>query len=211
MKVNGLVSTDRSRRVSLESDRIGVDGRIATQPKEPVVIALHKPVGTLTTRSDPQGRPTVYSLLPGLDRFVFPVGRLDRESSGLLIFTDDHRLGEVLTNPQSHLLKIYEVVVDALPDRSQLAALRAGIDIGKGEVTRPAKVEILTPKTGGASLRISIDEGKNRQIRRMMSAVGLSVLELCRTAIGGYEMKDIPEGGHRFLRAEDREHLLRRR
>ena len=107
--VNTRVLKDATLRVSLEDDRISVDGQAAARAREPLLIALHKPTGYVTTRTDPQGRKTVYDLLPKLDRFVFPVGRLDKETSGLLIFTDDHRLGEALTNPDAHVLKTYEV------------------------------------------------------------------------------------------------------
>lgn len=190
--VNGRVSKDTSLRVSLEHDRISVEGKAAKESGEPVVIALHKPVGYVTTRSDPQGRKTVYDLLPQLDRFVFPVGRLDKETSGLLIFTDDHRLGEALTNPDAHVPKTYEVLVDREPDNAQLKALREGLDIGRGETTKPAVVEIRPAGIEGASLRITIDEGKNRQIRRMISAVGLSVVKLARTAIGQFSLGQLP-------------------
>ena len=127
--VNGRVSKDASLRVSLEDDRISVDDRTATEARESIVIALHKPLGYLTTRTDPQGRKTVYDLLPKSDRFVFPVGRLDKETSGLLILTDDHRLGEALTNPESHVPKTYEVVVDGVADKEAIESLRRGIDI----------------------------------------------------------------------------------
>jgi 23S rRNA pseudouridine2605 synthase len=208
--VNGKVSRDTSHRVSLEDDTISVDGKVASESREPLVIALHKPVGYVTTRSDPQGRPTVYDLLPQFDRFVFPVGRLDKETSGLLIFTDDHRLGESLTNPDSHIPKTYEVQVDRLPDESQLDALRRGISIGRGERTRPATVQCLGTSVQPTSLRITIDEGKNRQVRRMLSSVGLSVLRLERVAIGGYDLGLTPSGGHRPLSASDRAALLHR-
>ena len=211
VEVNGRVSRDSSLRVSLEVDRIAVDGKIAAQSTEPLVIALHKPAGYVTTRADPQGRKTVYDLLPKVDRFVFPVGRLDKETSGLLIFTDDHRLGEALTNPESHVPKTYEVLVDTTPDDSQLRSLRKGVDIGKGETTRPAEVEVLKAGKEGASLRVALDEGKNRQIRRMLSAVGLSVVKLSRTAIGGYGLGMISPGSHVSLSLADRNRLLGRR
>lgn len=206
--VNGEISKDLALRVSLEYDRISVDGKAAAEGREPLVIALHKPVGYVTTRSDPQGRKTVYDLLPKLDRFVFPVGRLDKETSGLLILTDDHRLGELLTNPKSHVPKTYEVLVDRAPDESQLTALRSGLAIGRSEATRPAQVEELSRCVLGPSLRITIDEGKNRQIRRMFSAVGLSVVKLSRLAVGGYELGSLPLGDHSLLSATERAALL---
>jgi 23S rRNA pseudouridine2605 synthase len=207
VSVNGAISRDSSLRVSLEHDRIALDGAVAVESREPLVIALNKPVGYVTTRSDPQGRKTVYELLPALDRFVFPVGRLDMETSGLLILTDDHRLGEALTNPESHVPKTYEVVVDGAPDAAGLEALRRGLDIGRGEVTRPCDVEILREGSAGVVLRIIIHEGRNRQIRRMLSAVGVSVRELARTAIGGFEMGAMAAGENRVLSVAERERL----
>src|SRR6185436_14963879 len=159
--VNGRVSKDSSLRVSLEHDSIAVDGALAKESHEPIVIALHKPVGYVTTRSDPQGRPTVYDLVPELDRFVFPVGRLDKDTSGLLILTDDHRLGEALTNPDSHVTKTYEVVVDRSPDDAALEALRRGTDIGKGERTLPAAVSLIGATSNEVRLSLGIREGKN--------------------------------------------------
>ena len=208
MSVNGGVSKDTSLRVSLEDDSIAVDGKVTAESREPIVIALHKPVGYVTTRVDPQGRPTVYELLPELDRFVFPVGRLDKDTSGLLILTDDHRLGETLTNPDSHVPKTYEVVVDRPPDQAALESLRAGLDIGKGERTRPAAVALVREAAGDVRLRLTIHEGKNRQLRRMLAAVGLSVLSLSRIAIGGLKLGSLTAGSHRTLTPAERKQLL---
>jgi 23S rRNA pseudouridine2605 synthase len=209
VEVNGRAARDSSLRVSLEQDRISVDGTVLAEAHEPTVIALHKPTGYVTTRVDPQGRKTVYDLLPRLDHFVFPVGRLDQDTSGLLIFTNDHRLGEALTNPESHVPKTYQVTVDHAPDELQLRTLREGVDIGRGEVTRPAHVETAGVEGASASLKIRIDEGKNRQIRRMFSAVGLRVLELSRIVIGEFQLGDLPAGSHRFVSAPERARLVK--
>lgn len=208
--VNGRASKDATLRVSLEHDRITVDGKDVNESREPVVIALHKPVGYVTTRVDPQGRPTVYDLLPKLDRFVFPVGRLDKDTSGLLILTDDHRLGEALTNPESHVPKTYEVVVDQQPGEAGMANLRKGIEIGKGERTRPAEVTPFSGTPGDVRLTLTIREGKNRQIRRMLAAVGLKVLTLTRTAIGAFPLGSLSPGSHRRLTLAERGLLLER-
>jgi 23S rRNA pseudouridine2605 synthase len=202
--VNGQRAKDVSIRVSIEIDRIALDG-IETRPdREPIVIGLHKPAGYVTTRHDPQGRPTVYSLLPALDRFVFPVGRLDKDTSGLLILTDDHRLGETLTNPHSGIPKTYDLLLDRPPDERQLDSLRKGIGIGKGEFTRPAWIETAVTDSPGAAIRITINEGKNRQVRRMVSAIGLSLLSLSRTSIGGFPLGDLAVGESRRLSWQDR-------
>jgi 23S rRNA pseudouridine2605 synthase len=209
VSVNGRISKDPSLRVALEVDSIVVDGKAARPTRESIVIALHKPKGYVTTRSDPQGRPTVYELLPELDRFVFPVGRLDKDTTGLLILTDDHRLGEALTNPKGHVSKTYEVVVDQPPDEAALLSLRQGLDIGRGERTLPARVNVLADGPGEITLTISLREGKNRQIRRMLAAVGLKVLALTRTGIGGLVLGPLPSGSHRRLTRPERERLLK--
>ena len=208
VSVNGRIGKDPSLRVSLEADRIALDGQVAMESREAVVIAFHKPVGCVTTRSDPQGRLTVYDLLPELDRFVFPVGRLDKETSGLLILTDDHRLGEALTNPKSQIPKTYELVVDGHLDEGALQGLRRGLDIGKGERTMPATVSLLGGSRQVQTLRLTIHEGKNRQVRRMLAAVGLKVLSLRRTAIGGLKLGLLPAGAHRLLSGSERRRLL---
>lgn len=203
MAVNGKTTKDVTLRVSLEADHIALDGHLTAPAREPIVLALHKPVGYVTTRSDPQGRKTVYDLLPKLDRFVFPVGRLDLETSGLLIVTDDHRLGERLTNPESHVPKTYEAIVDVVPDPAQLQILRAGVAIGRGETSRPARVEMGSGDDGRPRLTLVIEEGRNRQVRRMLAAVGLSVLGLRRVAIGALELGSLASGAHARLSRKD--------
>jgi len=178
VSVNGRVSRDASLRVSLEQDRLSVDGAEARETRDHIVIALHK-----------------------------PVGRLDKETSGLLILTDDHRLGEALTNPEGHVPKTYEIGLDKPPDATALESLRNGLDIGKGERTRPAIVA-MTDAPAGVRLTMTIHEGRNRQIRRMMAAVGLAVVALRRVSIGDLKLGSLPSGSHRFLDATERKSLL---
>ncbi len=168
-----------------------------------VVIALHKPRGLVTTRLDPGGRPTVYDALGPQRRFVFPVGRLDRDSSGLLILTNDHRLGERLTSPAAHVPKTYHARVRGVPDAQALLALREGVRLEDGTLTRPARVRALGAGGGALAgttwLEIVLTEGKNRQVRRMGRAVGHEVLELVRVRIGRLGLGDLAAGEWREL------------
>jgi 23S rRNA pseudouridine2605 synthase len=185
-------------------DRVTVDGRAVSDAVEHVVIAFHKPVGLVTTRVDPGGRPTVYDRLGKVGQWVFPVGRLDRDTSGLLIMTNDHRLGDRLTSPESHIPKTYHARVAGIPDGAALRVLRDGVPIGRGETTRPAGARVLGAARDGTTwLEIVLTEGKNRQIRRMGAAVGHDVLELVRVAVGGLGLGDLRPGEWRRLDAEE--------
>ena len=219
-----------SRWIVPSRDRVLVDGRPVGDETERVVLAFHKPVGVVTTRSDPAGRPTVYDALGDLGRlapagsspvprWVFPVGRLDRDTSGLLVLTNDHRLGERLTSPDHHVPKTYHARVRGVPDAEALRALREGLTLDDGTLTRPAKVRVLgTPRSrpglgsgsGEAStwLEIVLTEGKNRQVRRMGAAVGHEVLELVRVRIGNLDLGDLVPGEWRKLGPGDVQSLL---
>lgn len=204
VRVLGEVVAWPARRIDPRRDVISVDGRPVGEERERVVIALHKPVGYLTTRSDPAGRPTVYDLLGDLSRWLFPVGRLDRDSSGLLLLTNDHRLGERLTNPDSHLPKTYHVLVAGVPDEQALRALREGVVLAGGTPTRRARVRALGAARGGGTwLEIGLTEGKNRQVRRMCQSVGHEVQSLVRVRVGRLALGDLPPGEWRWLGPED--------
>jgi 23S rRNA pseudouridine2605 synthase len=204
VSVNGAVVLWPERRIDPRRDRISVDGVRATDETERLVLVLHKPVGLLTSRTDPGGRDTVYALLGGVGRWVFPVGRLDRDTSGLLVMTNDHRLGERLTSPDQHVPKTYHARVAGVPDRETLNALREGVTLGDDTLTRKARVRVLgTPRADadGAStwLEIVLTEGKNRQVRRMCAAVGHEVKDLVRVKIGALALGDLPPGRWRRL------------
>ena len=213
--VNGKPERSPRRFIDPARDTVKVDGRRVSDETPRVVIALHKPVGLVTTRVDPGGRPTVYDALGTLPRWVFPVGRLDRDSSGLLILTNVHRLGERLTSPDAHVPKTYHARVSGVPDAEALRALREGVQLEDGTLTREARVKVIgaargtgrdtardtahASAAGSTWLEIVLTEGKNRQVRRMGSAVGHEVLELVRVRIGRLGLGELAPGEWREL------------
>ena len=203
VQVDGRVERSPRRRIDPRQDRVSVDGRQVGDDVERVVIAFHKPVGLVTTRVDPGGRPTVYDALAGVRSWVFPVGRLDRDSSGLLILTNDHRLGERLTSPAAHVPKTYHARVRGVPDAAAIRALGEGLTLDDGTTTRPAGVRLIGAAGGGGAgstwIEIVLTEGKNRQVRRMGAAVGHEVLELVRVRIGRLGLGALAPGEWREL------------
>jgi 23S rRNA pseudouridine2605 synthase len=200
--VNGE-RAELGRRVDPESDVVEVDGaQIGVRPGL-VHYLLNKPAGVVTTASDPQGRPTVVELVPG-DPRVFPVGRLDADTEGLLLLTNDGDLAHRLTHPSFGVEKEYLVDVEGTPSRGALRRLREGVELDDGR-TAPAKVASL----GDHLLRITIHEGRNRQVRRMCEAVGHPVRRLVRTRIGPLAERDLAPGAWRAL-AQDEVRALER-
>jgi 23S rRNA pseudouridine2605 synthase len=187
----------RASRTSADRGGSGTDSAVGT-PSIPidaarprVYLILNKPAGYVTTRSDELGRKTVYDLLPEAyaGGWLFPVGRLDKDSEGLLLMTDDGEWSNLLTDPDFHVDKIYRVKLDARPREDELQRFRAGIELD-GTATLPAGVE----PEGGTWYRVRLTEGRNRQIRRMFHALGYKVKRLQRVAIGGFGLGDLPEG-----------------
>ncbi len=199
VRVNGRRVTDGQKRVIPETDVITIDGASAVAPLRRYLM-LNKPRGQVTTRSDPQGRATVYDSLtdPALP-FLGPVGRLDQASEGLLLFTNDTQWANAITDPASHLTKTYHVQVDCVPEGAMLSALRAGVQDTDGERLSAARVDVLRTGERNAWLAIELDEGKNRQIRRMLEALDVSVLRLVRVAIGSLVLGDLAKGAWREL------------
>jgi pseudouridine synthase len=208
VKVNGRVVTDPAVWVDPERDRVSLDGAPVRRTAR-VYLLLYKPRGYLTTYRDPKGRKTVYELLPQRDRFLFPAGRLDLDTSGLLVMTNDSAFAEALTHPDRHLPKTYLVKASRHLDDGALARLRAGVTLDDSP-TRPAKVTRLREAGGRTVFEITITEGRNRQVRRMVEAVDGKVLKLVRVAIGGVRIGDLTIGASRPLRAEEIRSLSRR-
>jgi 23S rRNA pseudouridine2605 synthase len=201
VRVDGSVVTDPLTWVDLDRQRITRGGRQAPPPT-PLVLALHKPRGVVTTRSDERGRCTVYDLLPPGLPWVFPVGRLDADSEGLLLFTNDAPLAQHLTDPAHHVRKTYRVTVGGDVTDEDLRRLREGIDLGDGR-TRPAGVHVWGRDGKWTVVEMVLSEGRNRQIRRMWAALGRRVKRLVRVAVGGLELGELAAGECRELSAAE--------
>jgi 23S rRNA pseudouridine2605 synthase len=203
VRVGGRVVLHPNRRIDPRRDLVSVDGRRVRDEAERTVLLFHKPVGYITSRLDPGGRPTIYDLLSEVGEWVFPVGRLDRDTSGLLVLTNDHRLGHRLTDPVHAATKTYHVLVQGRPGREALRALREGLTLADGP-TRPAGVRLIgATREGGAWLEMVLTEGRNRQVRRMCAVVGHDVVALVRTAVGRLGLGDLSPGAWRRLEPEE--------
>lgn len=197
VRLNGVLRFDPEIPVRLEQDKIEIDGH-AVSAAARLYLALNKPRGLVTTTSDEKGRDTVYSCLPGDLSWIAPVGRLDKASEGLLLFTNDPEWAARIQAPETHLLKTYHVQLGIVADQSLLDALQRGVP-SEGEVLRAGHARFL--RSGGTTswIEIELDEGKNRHIRRMLQGLGVEVLRLVRVSIGPLVLGDLPKGAVRHL------------
>jgi 23S rRNA pseudouridine2605 synthase len=192
--VDGEIVRDPALNVEEDSE-VAVDHRSIAGPEPRVVYAVNKPLGVLSTASDPHGRPTVVSLVPARGLRLYPVGRLDADSGGLILLTNDGDLAHRLTHPSFEVSKTYRVTVAGAPvGQAALAALRDGVELDDGP-TAPAEVR----RIGSDALEITIHEGRNRQVRRMCEAVGHPVVSLRRIAFGPLRLGELAPGAHRTL------------
>jgi 23S rRNA pseudouridine2605 synthase len=200
--VNGSPARAPAQRVDMARDVLALDGKVLHAPPRRY-LALNKPRGLVTTARDEHGRTTVYHCLREEDKPLAPVGRLDMASEGLLLFTNDTRWAQRLLDPASHVPRTYHVQVDRLLEAAEIERLRRGIALETGQTTRPAEVALL--RSGGKTcwLEITLHEGLNRQIRRMIEAVGARVLRLVRISIGPVELGDLAKGATRPLTARE--------
>ncbi|MGE9985462.1 pseudouridine synthase [Desulfovibrio sp. SGI.169] len=205
--VNGAPEANPARRV-LPDDRITVNGRELATAQEYRYLLLYKPVRTVCTVSDPDGRPTVMECLPtGLRHLrLYPVGRLDYFSEGLLLLTNDGQLAQRLTHPRHHQPKIYEVLVRGCVSEKALATMRQGMRLAEGQTLLPVEVERKTANStsnGNTLLRMVLRQGLNRQIRRMCRDLNLTILRLCRVAQGPLDLGELTPGQTRQLTARE--------
>ena len=202
VSINGQTITDPARRVTPERITIAIDGRAPERATAPLVIALHKPRGYVTTRSDPEGRNTIYDLLTDLPARVVPVGRLDLATSGLLILTNDTQLANWLTDPHSAIPRVYLVTVAGRVDAHIVDQLERGIVVS-GERLAAASAALRKASGKESHLTITLTEGKNREVRRLLQAVDHPVRRLRRVQFGGVELGDLPPGRWRTLTAAE--------
>jgi len=207
VKVNGRIVRDPDHWVDIERDRVRLDGQ-SLEARERIYLLLYKPTGYLTTYRDPQGRPTVYDLIADVGAFVSPVGRLDLDTSGLLLMTNDNQLAERVTNPESHVPKTYLVKASIRLSDEQLQQLRDGIALADGP-TRPAQATRVRDSAKYTHFEITITEGRNRQVRRMVEALGGKVLKLVRVQIGRIRIGTLSIGKWRHLTAAEVRELSR--
>lgn len=204
--VNGKVVKNVAERVFPSKDVVMVDGKVISNTPAFVYYALNKPQGYVSTVSDPDGKPTVMSLVPHTTR-VYPVGRLDQDSEGLILLTNNGELAQKLTHPKFRVEKTYHVLVFGSPSNTALNTLRSGVKLKDG-MTAPAGVELFKHDHGNTWIKITIHEGRHRQIRRMCAYVGLEVKRLVRMQIGPLFLGELPEGKWRTLGDEERTQLL---
>ncbi len=206
VRVNGKVA-EIGDKINPRTDKVTVSGKKVVKSKKHVYIMLHKPRGFITTMHDEMDRKCVAELIDDVPERVYPVGRLDRESEGLLLLTNDGEFANALTHPSKHVPKTYRVTVRPDVTKEQLAAFENGIEID-GKMTLPAEVRVLDKQEGRVVLEVVIYEGRNRQIRKMCEALGLEVARLKRTKIGSLKLGMLKPGEYRYLSEEEIHGLL---
>jgi 23S rRNA pseudouridine2605 synthase len=199
VSVNGIVIEELGTKIDPGRDRVAVDGRPVQAPREHVYVLLHKPPGYLVTLSDPFNRPTVLRLVRGLPEGIRPVGRLDRDSEGVLLLTNDGELAFRLTHPRYEIRKTYVVRVDGEVTAGDAARLAKGVFV-EGRKTAPARVEVLESHPAKSIVRVVIHEGRKREVRRMFEAVGRRVAALKRVDFAGLKLEHLPVGEWRHLK-----------
>lgn len=198
VQVNGVVVTKLGTQADPDRDKILVDGKPIRIEEKKVYYLFHKPKNIMVTRKDPEGRPTVFDYLKEIPQRVNTVGRLDFDSEGLILLTNDGELQARLTHPRHEVEKVYEVKLAKEPLPHEIEALRAGVDIG-GYVTQRCGIRVLKKSPGDFWIQMVLREGKNRQIRRMVESVGHEVVRLIRTGIGLIRLGDLQRGRWRPL------------
>jgi len=197
--VNGLVEKRVGSKAVWGVDSINVDGHPVPDPPKKIYLLLNKPFGYVSTLHDPEGRPIIRDLVKDVKERIYPVGRLDFDSSGLLILTNDGELAFRLMHPKFHIPRTYKVIVEGVISDKSVERLKKGVSLDDGP-TNPARVRIIETQQGRSVVRITIFEGRSREIRRMCEAVGHKTLKLTRIGYGNLDLGDLKVGKYRHLK-----------
>ena len=199
VRVNGAVASELGIKVDPDTDTVQFRGKTVQLEEKTVTVALNKPAGYITTSKDQFGRPNVCELidLPGVR--LYPIGRLDYQTTGLLLLTNDGELAYALTHPKHHIAKVYHGILKGKVQQEDIEKLQSGVTLDDGYVTRPALAKYLGPAGSHSRVEITVYEGKNHQVRRMARAVGHPVLRLRRVAVGSVRLGGLEEGAYRVL------------
>jgi len=207
--VNGNIISEPGFKIDDKIDTVTFDGKKVTKNERYIYILFNKPEGCVSTVKDQFGRKTVLDYFKNIPERIYPVGRLDYNTSGLLIMTNDGKLAYILTHPKHNIEKVYIAKVDKTPNDRDILLFKEGIEID-GRKTWPAKLTILKKDKKGTFIKIVIHEGRNRQVRKMCAAIGCNVISLKRTAIGKIELTNLKKGEYRFLSKNEIEYLKNR-
>jgi pseudouridine synthase len=213
VSLNGKVVTELGTKADPDQDHIKVNGKLINpqlKTREKVYVLLNKPRGYLSSLSDPEGRPLVTELLPQSVGKVHPVGRLDFNTEGLLILTNDGELTNYITSARNRVDKVYEVKVKGVPTEAAIARLRRGVTLEDGTRTAPAKIRLLHETENNAWFEVLLHQGKNQQVRRMFDLIGNSVLKLRRIRIGSLTDENLKPGHWRLLTSGEVKRLMKR-
>lgn len=206
VKVNGKVVAELGQKVNIFNDTVMVDDIVCKKNKKCVVIMFNKPKGCVTTKNDEKGRKTVFDYIDITSPRLFPIGRLDYDSEGLLLLTNDGDLANKITHPSFEITKTYIVKVKGEMPENKLAQLRKGVLVD-GTLTKRSKVKLLEYENGISRLEVTISEGRNRQVRKMFEAVEREVIFLKRVAVGELRLGGLSRGGYRYLNDYEIEYL----
>lgn len=208
VSIDGRINTKLGVSVNPAAQKIAVDGKPVSPETQKIYVLLNKPKGYVTTLSDPQGRPVVTDLIKEVDERVFPVGRLDINTEGALILTNDGEFSQQVQHPRNEIHKTYEAHVSGFPTRKSLEKLESGIEID-GILTAPATASITKRFSTSSLITITIHEGKKRQVRKMFAAIGHPVINLRRIAYGGLFLAKLGKGSYRILTPKDLQKIFK--